>query len=85
VLGEIDGLGLRASVEKGLRAQRDCNGQDSRQLAHRCHSSRPNGSRLSCGRQARRAQCYLTIVRARQGTTTPIPLRAMGPPASSAC
>jgi len=45
----------------------------------------PNGSRLSCGQRTRRAACRWTIVRARQGTTTPVPLRAIGPSASSAC
>src|SRR2546425_4879276 len=42
----------------------------------------PNGSRLSCGRRARGRNWQWTTVRARQGTTTPIPLRTIGPPAS---
>ena len=45
----------------------------------------PNGSRLSCGQQARRPNECWTTVRARYGTTTLIPLKPIGPAASSAC
>src|SRR2546428_3361447 len=45
----------------------------------------PNGSRLSCGRRARGRNWQWTTVRARHGTTNPIHLRTIGPPASSAC
>src|SRR6266566_7117997 len=41
----------------------------------------PNGSRLSCGRLARRAQWSRTIVRARPGTNTLLPLER-SPPAT---
>ena len=41
----------------------------------------PNGSRLSCGRLARRRKVRWTTVRARQGHNTPLPLER-SPPAS---
>jgi len=46
---------------------------------------RPNGSRLSCGRLARRRKRSGRTSRARQGTTQRLPLKRERPPASSAC
>src|SRR5437016_1338670 len=45
----------------------------------------PNGSRLSCGRLARRRKGSGRTSRARQGTTQRLPLKRECPPASSAC
>jgi len=45
----------------------------------------PNGSRLSCGRLARRRNWQWTKSRARQGTTQWLPLERSRPAASSAC
>src|SRR2546430_5574753 len=44
-----------------------------------------NGSRLSCGRPARRRKGSGRTSRARQGTTQRLPLERERPPASSAC
>src|SRR3989442_14190172 len=48
-------------------------------------SAPPNGSRLSCGRLARRRKSSGRTSRARQGTTQRLPLKRERPPASSAC
>src|SRR5207249_6622484 len=48
-------------------------------------SAPPNGSRLSCGRLARRRKRSGRTSRARQGTTQRLPLKRERPPASSAC
>ena len=56
--------------------------QEARRMGGRCLTvvrSRPNGSRLSCGRPARRRKSSGRTVRARQGTITPFPLKRSPP------
>src|SRR5207249_3265685 len=73
----------RQPQDRTGQSRRSCLGNA---LDHWVHSVvLPNGSRLSCGRPARRRKSSGRPSRARQGTTQRLPLERERPPASSAC
>src|SRR2546430_599287 len=73
----------RQPQDRTGQSRRGCLGNA---LDHWVHSVvLPNGSRLSCGRPARRRKSSGRPSRARQGTTPRLPLERERPPASSAC